>query len=458
VWWTSPLSVIDPARCGGYGPPIAEHLTLHLRNPCYAPTVSTPLDHVVTRRLHDVVHDRLAVEPVLILQGPRAVGKSTLLNGLASSLDRGVTDLDDLATRDAVSADPGLFVGGPSPVLIDEFQHVPEVLDAIKAELNRDLRPGRFVITGSTNYASLPEAARRLTGRALRVDVLPLTQGEIDETHEDFAAILMQDPRSLIGRDSANSRDEYVARVVAGGLPMALRRAGASRARWFDEYVSLVIERDVMQLSRVRQRQLLPRLLTQFASQTGQVLNIAQAASALGIDRSTAEDYTKLLEAVFLARRLPAWGTTLGSRVGAAPKVHIVDSGLAARMLRQTEAKLRAASASAVTEFGHLLETFVVGEISKQLGWLDEPVVFGHWRTRDGDEVDLVVEREDGKVVAIEAKAGSRVQRKHLGGVMKLRSRLGSQFLGGVVLYTGVRSYSLEEDVHILPIDRLWAA
>jgi len=333
---------------------------------------------------------------------------------------------------------------------------VPDVLDAIKAELNRDLRPGRYIITGSTNYASLPDAARRLTGRALRIEVLPLSQGEIDETREGFASILVRDPAAFVGTTSATSRNEYIDRVVAGGFPIALRRTGASRSRWFDEYVSLVIERDVIELSKVRQRQILPRLLAQLASQTGQVLNIARAAGSLNIDRSTAENYTRLLEAVFLVRRLPAWGTTLGSRVGAAPKVHVIDSGFAARILRLTETKLRAASPTAVTEFGHLLETFVVGEILKQLDWLDDPLAVGHWRTRDGDEVDLVAERGDGKVAAIEVKAGSRVQRKDLGGLMKLRSRLGREFLAGVVLHTGERSYSYEHDVHAVPIDRLW--
>ena len=112
---------------------------------------------------------------------------------------------------------------------------------------------------------------------------------------------------------------------------------------------------------------------------------------------------------MFLVHRLPAWGTTLGSRVGAAPKVHVVDCGLAARQLRFTEGKLRAATAPALSEFGHLLETFVVGEVSKQLDWLEEPIIRGHWRTHDGDEVDLALEREDGALAAVEVKAASRV-------------------------------------------------
>lgn len=417
------------------------------------------LSRIVARRLQDVVRGRMAADPVIILHGPRAVGKSTLLGGLARSMGRPIVDLDDLATRDAVRADPRLFVGGEGPVLIDEFQHVPEVLDAIKAELNRDTRPGRFVITGSTRFATVPATAQSLTGRVHRADVRPLSQGEIAESREDFAELLTGDPALLVRATSTTTRRDYISRIVAGGFPMALRRAGTTaRARWFDDYVESVLERDVLELSRVRQRRQLPRLLGQFASQTGQVLNIARVAATVGMEKSTAENYTKLLEAVFLVYLLPSWGTTLGSRVAAAPKIHMVDSGLAARLVRLTEAKLAAASASALTEFGHLLETFAVGEVCKQLDWLDQPTVRGHWKTHDGDEVDLVIERDDGMVVAIEVKAGSRVPSSDLGGLVKLRRKLGGQFLGGVVLHTGTRSYTYEKDIHIVPVDRLWSS
>ncbi|HSZ70090.1 MAG TPA: ATP-binding protein [Solirubrobacteraceae bacterium] len=419
--------------------------------------MSAILHELVERRLGGVLDRRMRVEPVIILQGPRAVGKSTLLQELALARGRDVIDLDDLDTREAVQADPALFVRGEAPVLIDEFQHVPVLLDAIKAELNRDGAPGRFVLTGSTRYATLPAAAQALTGRAHRVDVLPLSQGEIAGAREGFVQTLLSDPSALVDPSPpASARDEYVRRVVAGGFPMALTRTrAADRARWFEDYVELVIERDVLELSRVQQRRQLPLLLRQLAGQTAQVLNIAKAARAIGMEKSTAESYTKLLETVFLIHQLPAWGTTLGPRVGAAPKVHVVDSGLAARLLRLTEDKLGAASASALTEFGHLLETFVVGEVCKQLDWLDAPVARGHWRTHDGDEVDLVLERDDGAVAALEVKAASRVTARELRSLHKLRAKLGAGFLGGVVLYTGARSYT-HEGIQIVPVSRLW--
>jgi predicted AAA+ superfamily ATPase len=201
---------------------------------------------MLRRRLTAVAEARLAEEPVLVLNGPRTVGKSTLLGQLAERLGRPVIDCDDPATRAAVRNDPGRFVESDEPVLIDKYQHVPELLEAIKAQLNGDLRPGRYVLAGSTRYATLPEAGQALTGRVDIIPVLPLSQGEIGQ---------------------------------------------------------------------VRQREVLPRLLEQLAARSAQVLNMAAISGTIGLEKSTTENYTKLLEAVFLIYRLPAWGTTLGARV-----------------------------------------------------------------------------------------------------------------------------------------------
>jgi len=419
--------------------------------------VDGTLTGVAERRLTAVLATRLAEEPVVVLNGPRTVGKSTLLRRLGHRLGRPVIDCDDPAVRAAVRNDPNRFVDGAQPVLIDEYQHVPEVLDAIKAELNRDLRPGRYVLAGSTRYSTLPQAGQALTGRVDVLPVLPLSQGEIDGVREGFVHNLLggADPAAEMPA-STTHRDDYARRATSGGLPVALRRpAGSSRSRWFANYVNLILERDVIELSRVRQRDMLPRLLRQLAAQSGQVLNVAAAAQAIGLEKSSAENYVKLLEAVFLMSRLPAWGTTLGSRVGRAPKVHLVDSGVAAWLLNLTPAKIAQGDPVALTEYGRLLETFAVGEILKQVSWWEAPVTTGHFRASTGNEVDLVLERDDGQVIAFEIKAGSRVHREDLRGLQTLKDRLGSRLATAIVLYTGTHAYE-HEGVTVLPLDRLW--
>ncbi|MHB8296883.1 MAG: ATP-binding protein [Acidimicrobiales bacterium] len=421
-------------------------------------TASVP-PGIVPRRVLEVARARMDEEPVLALHGPRTVGKSTLLAELARSRHAEVLDLDDPALREAVRVDPTAFVTGPGPIFVDEYQHAPVLLDAIKAELNRDLRPGRFVLTGSTRYDALPIAAQALTGRLHLLTVWPLSQAEIGMAPGNLLEALLTDPSAIRrGTASSTTREDYVARVCTGGFPIPLtRRSIASRNRWFDDYVQLVLERDVRELARVRQREQLPALLRRFATQTAQVLNVTTAAGPLGVDRTTAADYLRLLEAVFLVFRLPAWGTSLRARVSGSPKLHVLDPGVAARLLRIRPDKLARRDATSLTDFGHLLETFVVSELMKQASWLDDVAAYGHWRTHDGDEIDLVVELGDGSVVGFEVKAAGRVTGDQMRSLAKLREALGERFIAGVVLYTGARSYEFGERLLVLPVDRLWA-
>ena len=405
-----------------------------------------------------VIEQRLESEIVIGLQGARSVGKSTLLQGIAATHGVEVIDLDDPVIRQIVQSNIQAFVTGASPVCIDEYQHVPEVLDAIKAELNKEQSPGRYVITGSTRYDALPRAAQSLTGRLHMLTVRPLSQGEIGGIHETFVENSLTEPAGLVNlQKSTTARVDYVNRIVAGGFPMALQRTvGADRNRWFADYVQQTLERDLLGLSMVRLRSKLPQLLEQLAGQTGQILNIRKAAESIDLKPSTAEEYYKLLEAVFLVQLLPAWGQTLRSRAGAKPKLHLMDSGVAAWLMRLTPQRLSLLEPAALTEFGHLLETFVVGEILKQVSWLDDVVNVGHWRTHDGDEIDIVLERSDGRVVAMEIKAGSRTISGDLRSLRKFRDALGDRFLGGFLMNTGERSYSPEDRLHVIPIDRLW--
>ncbi len=412
---------------------------------------------IIPRRIAAVVESLSREEPVVALQGPRAVGKTTLLRAIAASEGVHVVDLDDPAMREAVATDPATFVSGPPPVCIDEYQHVPSVLDAIKAELNRDGSPGRFIITGSTRHDALPAAAQALTGRLHLVTVYPFSQGEIDGFRENTVETLFGNASALVTpHPSQTSREEYIRRVTTGGLPIAVGRSDTARNRWFDNYITLSLERDVSDLSKIRRRQALPRLLSRLAGQTAQMLNMAAAGESVGLKADTAEKYTKLLEAIFLVHRLPAWGKSLRARTVATPKIHVVDSGLAARLLRLSPSKLARREPTSLQEFGHVFETFVVSEVLKQVSWMDGIAGCGHWRTHDGAEVDLVVERDDGDIIGLEVKAGSRVLDKDLTGLRILRDELGDAFAAGVVLHTGQRAYTVEERIHVLPADRLW--
>jgi uncharacterized protein len=411
------------------------------------------------RRVSALLDDLLEVEPVIALHGPRSVGKSTVLSALAKSRQVPVLDLDDLGTREAIAANPQTAIATPGLLCVDEYQHAPQILDALKSRLNREgTLAGTAVLTGSTRQDALPRTAQALTGRLHTMTIWPLSQGEISGVTEDFLPALRADPDATVAAipSSTTARADYVDRLCAGGFPLALRRVGIARDRWFDDYIRQSLERDAVELVRIRQRTMLRELLGRLAGRTGQVLNLTNASQGLTGERKTIEEYVRLLEDLFLIDRLPAWGKTLRARSSATPKVHVIDSGVAARLMRVTPAKLATLDPTALAEFGHLLETFVVGELRKQASWLDEQVSAGHWRTHDGDEVDYVIEFDDGSVVAFEVKANERVAGADFKGLRSLRNVLGDKFIAGVALSTGLRSFTYEDRIHVMPVDRLW--
>lgn len=417
------------------------------------------LDSMVPRRVSELLTELVQTEPVIALHGPRSVGKSTVLRAFAAESGGSVLDLDDVAVREAVVGNLRSIVSGPVPVCIDECQRAPDILDAIKARLNREgSLPGTSIITGSTRQDALPSTAQALTGRLHSLTIWPLSQGEIGGVREEFLEALWADPDAAVSRSSLSTttRASYVDRVCAGGMPLALRRPPASRGRWFDDFVRASVERDALELGRIRERQAMADLLALVAAQTGQLLNVSAAAGKLGVTRPTVEGHLRLLEDLFLVVRLPAWGRNLRSRVSVKPKVHVVDSGLAARLLRLTPDKLSRLDPAPLTDFGHLLETFVVGELRKQASWLEQPVTLGHWRTSDGAEVDLVIESDDGMALAFEVKTSERAPGSDFRGLSQLRDTLGRRFVAGIILTTGERSYTYDDRLHVVPIDRLW--
>ncbi len=176
----------------------------------------------------------------------------------------------------------------------------------------------------------------------------------------------------------------------------------------------------------------------------------------LQLETRLVNDLVALLESVFLVHRLDAFGRTLSSRVGQVPKVHFVDSGLAAHLHGITEAKLAARKPATLTEFGHIVETFAVTELFKQAGWATITVRFSHFRTRDNQEVDLVAETGDGRIAAVEFKASATADEGDLRGLRYLRDLLGPDFVGGVLLNLGQRSYTADRNIYVVPLDRLW--
>lgn len=414
------------------------------------------------RRIQDTALRMMNEIPAVMLQGPRTVGKSTLLQEMARPFGGGVLDLDNPAVLERAPFDTEIF-SVPGPVFIDEYQKLPEVIDQIKSVLNRGAANGRgrFVLTGSARHDAVPRGVQALTGRLYRLPVLPLAQVELAGAGGNFVEDVFErrEPLAASGDAGAADRDRYAEAALTGGFPMAVAAVDEeARGRWFDHYVSSSIMEDARSLRRFHRPDRLPRLLMRLAAQTGGRLNIAKAGSDAGINSATAHVYTRLLEAVFLLDFLPAW-TKTGAGTVRRPKVYVVDSGAAGRLLGLTTENLRGRDPFFAARFGQLLETFVVGEVRKMVSWLGDSHRYriGYWRGPKGAEVDLVVERpSDRGVIAVEVKAGQRVRSGDADGLRLLREYLGGRFFAGLLMNTGDRSYRLEDRIFVTPIDRMW--
>lgn len=398
--------------------------------------------------------EALADTRVVVVNGARQVGKSTLAKLIVEN-SPGARELylDDPAVRTAAESDPNAFVRHDGLLLIDEIQRVPELLLSIKREVDRDARPGRFLLTGSARLLDLRDLPDALPGRTETIELWPLSQGEIDGTPDGFVdAVFEHGDEAGLPPCELGKRD-YVARALRGGYPEAVRRdPGRRRDRFFDSYALDLVSRDVQQISDIERPAEMRRLLSVVAARMGTLAVVQQIANDLGLSRTTLSRYLDLLELVFVIRRIPGWSSNLTTRAVSTPKLIVTDSGLGGRLIGMSEGRAKDPTAPV----GPLLENFVIGEVARQLTWSQEPVQLFHYRDRDKVEVDLILEHASGLVVGIEVKAAETVRSEDFRGLRHLASRLGDRFRAGFVLYAGEQSLSFGEGLRALPMAALW--
>lgn len=432
-------------------------------------------------RLAEALED----SPVVLIHGPRQCGKTTLAqfacapdyltwdgdylvwNGQrvswgasAQQRDYAYINFDDAVAKNGAQTDPMGFVADlPERVILDEIQHVPELLPAIKMAVDRQRTPGRFILTGSTNVLLIPTLSESLAGRLQILRLHPLSQREL--TTEP--ALSHPYPNSgflnaLFGNgfDTRQTRrlgEQLGERIVAGGFPPALERPTARRqVNWYRDYITTLIQRDVRDMTRIRSLEALSGLLSVSASQTARLFNLANLASPFELARPTIGNYVALLERLFLLERLPSWHSNRLSRLVKRPKLHIGDTGLAAALLGANAAALMADR----TLLGQLLETFAFQELRRQASWHDTTVSFFHFRDKDGVEVDIVMECGARAVAGVEVKASGTVTKADFRGLSKLAHAAGERFTHGVVLYDGEIMTRFGDRLYAVPIRRLW--
>jgi uncharacterized protein len=327
---------------------------------------------------------------------------------------------------------------------------------AVKAAVDEDNTRGQFVLAGSTRFLFEPRLSDSLAGRALFVDLWPLSQGEIEQTRDDVVTTLFNGPdavRSL--RCVPESRLDTFRRVCRGGMPEVIDMTPRERSELLRAYVRTLASRDAPEVGRLPRTVDLTTVIQAIAARTAQEFNGQALGSTLGLSGDVMRRVTTMLETVFVHYAVPAWSRNFTSKAIRRPKLHMVDSGVAAVVCGVDAERLRRPEE---TISGALLETFVAGEISKQLTWSETEARLFHWRDRDGAEVDLVLERPSGEVACIEVKAARDVDPTDTAGLRTLRDRLADRFTVGVVLHCGDTVRWLDDRILAAPISLLWAS
>jgi uncharacterized protein len=395
-----------------------------------------------------------------VIVGPRQCGKTTLASLVAGERDAREVTLDDAGPRAAANADPTGFVEALElPAVIDEFQKAPDLLPAIKSRVDRARTGGRrvagmFLLTGSANVWATLRVSESLAGRAERLQLWTLSQGEILGRRETFIdALLAGRVANIVG--APVGRRGVSKAVAVGGYPELLaRREARRRARWLENYVQMILERDVRDLAaKAQQLDELPRLLGVAAARVTGLLELSGLSGDTKLQRDTAGRYLTLLELLFLLRRAPAWSTNLGQRLIKAPKLWIPDSGLACQLVGYDERRFETDDTSLA---GALFENFVAAELTKQATWSDADVRLFHLRTASGREVDILLEARDGAVAGVECKLTASVRERDFSGLSYLRERLGDRFRAGVVIHTGADALPFGDRLWAVPVSALW--
>jgi len=346
----------------------------------------------------------------------------------------------------------GILASSMGTVLVDEWQEAPEILGAIKRAVDADTsgRAGRFIVAGSVRAAH-QAATWPGTGRLIRVRMYGLTQAE-REGRSDYNPVDAFFRGELGFERSEWGRSEYLERIVGGRFPVVVRLEGRNRGRWYRAYIDQLVDRDAAQVAgRTVPSQKLRAVFDSCVARTGRELNKQATAGDAGVDFRTADGYLDLLEALSVVARVPAWHTSRLQRLTRSPKVHVVDPGMAAYVLNLDGESL----GRDATLVGQLFETFVVTELLAHIETATADTSMFHLRDRDGKEVDIVLERH-GRVVGLEAKSSTVVDRSDARTLLWLRDRLGDAFTFGAVLYTGALPFAIDDRVWALPISSLW--
>lgn len=398
---------------------------------------------LLPRLVAGALRSRLQAMPATIVTGARQTGKSTLVRQLTPG-ERIYHSLDDLDVVHAARHDPRTLVEGKQPITLDEVQREPDLLHAVKRAIDRDRKPGRFLLTGSANLLLMRKVSESLAGRASYLTLWPMTRREQRGLGrcglwEELLAARDEQWLDLLETQSALP-EEWRALARRGGFPTPAvhQRRTVDRALWFDGYVRTYIERDLLALSAVAALPDFRRLMTAACLRLGQVVNQTEVGRDVALKQPTVHRYLNLLETSYLLVRLPAYAVNRTKRLIKSPKFYWGDTGLALHLAGVSEPE------------GAHLENLVLHDL---LAWRDsrlQRAELFYWRTTGGEEVDFVIE-SGGHLLPVEVKASARPRLRDARHLQAFRSEYGRKVRTALLLHTGKRIEWIAPDVLAVP-------
>ena len=404
------------------------------------------------RNIKEDLKKALNRAPVVLLNGARQVGKSTLALEFQKEGDFEYITFDDEMIYLSAKNDPQAFIKSiKKPVIIDEVQRVPEIFLPIKVDVDKNRHAGRYLLTGSANPLLIPKLGDSLAGRMEVIDLMPLSQGEIEGVKENFIDTVFEE-KEITRATKDLAKKKLYERAIIGGYPSVQGVSKEDRDAWMRSYLNLILQRDIKDLAQIEKLTELPNILKILAYQAANLLNVAEVSRDVKMVSQTVHRYIALLETIFLINLESSWHTNLTLRITKSPKVYLVDSGLLTYLLGLD---LNGALNDTL-QMGKVIENFVVNELRKQITWSKIKPDLYHFRSASGQEVDIILEDRSGKLIAIEVKSGETVLPRDFNNLKYLKEKLGKKFIKGFVVYSGQYTLPFGENLTALPINLLW--
>jgi predicted AAA+ superfamily ATPase len=336
--------------------------------------------------------------------------------------------------------------------VIDEIQHVPALLLAIKMVVDEDNRKGQYLLTGSANLQSLPGVRESLAGRIRKLRLRPLSQGEILGANPSFIKKAFDASFKEKGV-KVYDREAILEMSFRGGFPEAIALDGNERRKWHKDYVAALLERDLQEIAQIQRQESMAELVNILAAWSSKFMDIAAIGSGLALRRPTLESYINALEALYLVERVSPWTRTDYERVGKQTKLFMTDCGLMASILRWRLDQVMLDP----DRSGKLIETFIFNEIAAQIDASDGEYELFHYRDREQREIDFLIERNDGALLGIEVKAGSALGKHDFKHLRWFKDNIAKdKHFIGIILYTGEYAGSMGDNMWAVPMAALW--